>query len=74
MKTTNTFLDHVDALAVECYSDDSCIYRVLQEEFAGLWECIPCVNLNLYNQTYLYLKFSNCGEPVYTTKPTNVCM
>jgi hypothetical protein len=41
MKTTNTFLDHVDALAVEYYSDDACIYRVFQEELAVLQEYIP---------------------------------
>jgi len=41
MKTTNTFLDHVDALAVECYSGDSSVYWVFQEELAVLREYIP---------------------------------
>jgi len=30
--------------------------------------------LRRYNQTYLYLKLSNCVESVYTTKTTNMCI
>jgi hypothetical protein len=41
MKTTDTFLGHGEALAVECYSDGLCIYRVFQEELAVLREYIP---------------------------------